>query len=142
MEVRAARSIPGAPERIFRFLESLDHHLDLIDERVDRVASDPAGARVRLRGPLGVRRTIGITLIYADSPDTVVTSVQSEGGTRGAIRWSIQHSDGGSWVQVVGHAGSLAPLDRLLVRLGARRWLTRSLELVLERLDQRMGHEA
>ncbi|MGH3428041.1 MAG: hypothetical protein ACRDQZ_10820, partial [Mycobacteriales bacterium] len=124
VEVRAARPIHGSPERICRFLESLDHHLDLISERVDRLPSDQAGARVRLRGPLGFRRMFRIALTYADNRETVVARVEASRGTRATVRWSIQRSDVGSWVQVVGHADSLAPFDRLLVRLGARRWLT------------------
>jgi hypothetical protein len=68
----------------------------------------------------------------------MVGSVEAGRRTRGTVRWSIQRSDVGSWVEITGHADALGAFDRLLWACGGRRWLARSLELALDALDERM----
>jgi uncharacterized protein YndB with AHSA1/START domain len=138
VEVRAARSIASPPERVFNLLETFDHHLDLVSERVERLERYQEGPRVRLRGPLGVSRTVRTRLTYARRPESIVGRIDAGGRTRGTVRWSIQRSGAGSWVQVEGRAEALGWMDRLLAILGGRRWLNRSIELALERLDERV----
>jgi hypothetical protein len=141
VEVRAARSISAPGERIFGFLESLEHHFELIGRRAERLAAASTGAWVRLRGPFGVRRTVRTSLTYTQSPEAIVGRVEAGRRSRGTVRWSIQRSDVGSWVQVVAHADALGPLDAVLLRLGGRRWLARSLELALEGLEEQMRRQ-
>jgi len=138
MEVRAARSISAPAEPIFVFLERLEHQFELIGGRAECLAAAGAGVRVRHRGPLGIRRTVRASLTYARSPESIVGRAEAGRGSRVTVRWSIQRSDVGSWVQVIAHADALGPVDAMLVRLGGRRWLARSLELALEGLEERM----
>ena len=137
MDVRAARSIAAPPERVFAFLEDLEHHVELIGDRSEPRGAASTGMRVRLCGPLGLHRTVTTSLVYAHSPESIVGHAEAGRRSRGTVRWSIQHSDGGSWVEVAAHADALDPLAALLLPLGGRRWLGRSLELALERLQER-----
>ena len=138
MEFSAARSISAPAERIFVYLERLEHQFELIGSRAERLATAGASMRVRLRGPVGIRRTVRASLTYARSPESIVGRAEAGRSSRATVRWSIQRSDVGSWVQVIAHADALGPVDAMLVRLGGRRWLARSLELALETLEERM----
>jgi hypothetical protein len=138
VELRAAKSIAAPPERVYAFLESFDRHVELIHDRVEPLAVDSTGSTLRLCGPLGVRRTLSTTLTYSQSPTGIVGRVKAGQRTRGTVRWSIQHSDRGSWVEIVGRTEVLGVLDAMLLRLGGRRWLVRSLHHALEGLEERM----
>ncbi|MGZ6670096.1 MAG: hypothetical protein ACXVH3_36160 [Solirubrobacteraceae bacterium] len=81
------------------------------------------------------------SLAYTQSPEAIVGRVEAGRRSRGTVRWSIQRSDVGSWVQVVAHADALGPLDAVLLRLGGRRWLARSLELALDGLEEQMRRQ-
>lgn len=140
MELRAAGQIDASPEAIFRFLESFDHHLELIGDRVESLRTTAAGSRVRLRGPLGARRTLKTELTYAKAPESIVGRVEAGPRTRGTVRWLIQRSDPGSWVEVVASTTTLGLFDRLLLAAGGRRWLKRSLTLALRELQRRTSH--
>lgn len=136
MEIRAARSIPATPERLFDFLGSLENHVVLIRDAADPAALDDGGAQIRLRGPLGLRRTVRTRLTYMRSPEAIGGTAEAGRLTHGRVRWSIQPSDGGSWVEVAVTAERLGPLDRLLLLLGGGRWLEKSLHTALEQLEE------
>jgi hypothetical protein len=138
VEVSAAGSISASAERIFVFVQTLEHQFELIGGRAERLAAASTSARVRLRGPLGVCRTVSASLTYARSPESIVGRVEAGRSSRGTVRWSVQRSGVGSWVQVIAHADALGPVDAMLLWLGGRRWLARSLELALERLEEQM----
>jgi len=99
-------------------LQDLGHQFELIGSRAERLATASTGVRVRLRGPLGVRRTVRASPTYAKSPESIVGRAEAGGGSRATVRWSIQRSDVGSWVQVIAHADALGPVGAMLVRLG------------------------
>jgi carbon monoxide dehydrogenase subunit G len=135
VELYAARSIDASPETIFGFLERFERHLELIEERVTALSVEATGSHVRLRGPVGVRRRVQTRLTHAESPRSIVGTVTAGRRTHGTVRWSIESSGSGSWVQVVARADTLGLVDRVLLRLGGRRWLARSLEQALDSLD-------
>lgn len=138
MHVRAGRRVSASAETVFSFLQRPDHVLELLGPRACMIASSGADARIRLRGRLGVRRTMTATIRYAKPPESIVGRAYA-GRSRATMRWSIQRSERRSWVEVAVDAYALAPLDVLLLSLGGRRWLERSLNMALERLDDRMG---
>ena len=137
----AARPIAAPPEAVFDYLQSFQHHVELIHGRVKPLEINDGPSRVELRGAIGVRRTVRTGLTYARSPESIVGHLEAGRQTRGTVRCSIQRSDTGSWVEVVGRTEALGLLDRLLLGLGGRRWLARSIELALEELDTRLGAE-
>jgi hypothetical protein len=142
VELRAARAIDASPERIFEFLARFERHLELIRDRVVLLSVEDAGSLVRLRGPLGAGRVVRTRLTYSESPRSIVGRVEAGRRTRGTVRWSIQRSGRASWVEVVARAETLGPLDRMLLRLGGRRWLAYSLKQALESLDTRLRQPA
>lgn len=138
MELRAARAVTASPECIFEYLEELERHLELISDRALPESVTPTGSRLRLRGPLGIGRTVSTTLTHSQAPHSIVGRARVGGRTHGTVRWSIEPSGQGSWVQVVAGAETIGLVDRVLLTIGGRRWLERSLELALERLEDRM----
>ena len=63
VDVEAAALIPAAPEEVFAFLSDLGNHWRLADRFVEVVTLESSevghadGGTVRVRGPLGLRRT-------------------------------------------------------------------------------------
>jgi uncharacterized protein YndB with AHSA1/START domain len=138
METRAARAIAAPPERIFDVLQDCARHVELVGPRVERLAPAGAHERLRLRGPGGLRRTVTASLTYTHRPDALVARLEAGRNSRATLRWSIQRSDIGSWVQVVAHSDALGAVDAALLRLGGRRWLTRLLESALAKLEEQL----
>jgi uncharacterized protein YndB with AHSA1/START domain len=159
MEVRATRRIGAPPHEVFAFLEEPDRHWQLLGRRLEPLhAFDGERSRVRLRGPLGVRRTLSIRFASADPPHELVGRVEAGGRRRGTaprtigtVRWSIRAAGGrgasaagasaagdASDVELVARTEVAGWLDRLLLAAGGAHWLRRSLELTLERLDARV----
>src|SRR5947209_2372373 len=125
LDLRAARSIDASPEVVFGFLESFERHLELIDDRVVGLSVGETGSQVRLRGPLGVGRTVRTLLTCLKAPRSIVGRVEAGPRTHGTVRWSIEPSGLGSWVEVLARADRLGLLDQILVAVGGRRWLAR-----------------
>ena len=138
MEVRATRPVAAAPERVFAFLDRLDRHFHLLGSRAELRVDGSTGALVRLRGPAGLRRSARTSVVHSRAPESIVGLAVTNSGSRGVIRWSIRAAGTGSIVEVLTRADMLAPLDALLLALGGRRWLARSLELALAALDDHM----
>jgi uncharacterized protein YndB with AHSA1/START domain len=143
MEVQARRAIAASPEALFAFLEEPDRHWQLLGQRLQPLrAYDGEHSRVRLRGPLGVRRTLSIRFASARAPRELVGRVEAGGDDRGrapqtigTVRWSIRAAGPGSEVELTARTEVAGWLDRLLLAAGGARWLRRSLELALGRLD-------
>ncbi|MBB4662992.1 SRPBCC family protein [Conexibacter arvalis] len=143
MEVHARRTIAAPPERIFAFLEAIDRHWELLGRRLEPLRGyDGRRSRARLRGPLGIRRTLWIELSELRAPQSLTGRVEAGGGrTVGTVRWDVRPVAASTATTVVLTARTdvAGPLDRLLLLAGGRRWLRQSLELVLARLDARVG---
>jgi uncharacterized protein YndB with AHSA1/START domain len=139
MEVRAARAIAAPSERIFDVLEDSERHVELFARRVERLAAAGSGVRLRVRAPGGLRRTVTVSLTYTDPREMIVARVEAGPTSRGTIRWSIQRSDVGSWVQVVAHADALGVLDAALLRLGGRRWVALLFTSALAELEDQVA---
>lgn len=174
MEVRATRIIAAPPERIFAFLEAFDRHWALLGRRLQPLrAYDGQRSQARLRGPLGIRRTLWIELSSLRPPTELTGRVEAgRGRTVGTVRWTVRPAASDrqqaaartpaakaaatepatrpaqlagaaigerSIVELTARTDVAGRLDRLLLACGGRRWLRRSLELVLARLDERLA---
>ncbi len=135
MELYASRSIPASREHVYGILEKLERHFELIGDRAERLSREGSGFRLRLRGPLGMRRTVRTSLTFHEPPELIVGRVEAGSQTRGSVRWTLQAGHPGTWVEIVARAESLGALDRMLLRLGGRRWLAQVLEAALAGLD-------
>lgn len=141
MEVRATRDIPAAPEAIFAFLAEPDRHWQLLGRRLEPLrAYDGDRSQVRLRGPLGVRRTLWIRMAVSRPPEELVGRVEAgSGATIGTVRWAIRPASPGAVVELTASTDVAGALDRLLLVCGGARWLRRSLEVTLAALATRVG---
>lgn len=145
VEVTATRVIAAPPEQIFAFLERFDRHWELLGRHLEPLrAYDGRRSQARLHGPLGVRRTLWIELAELDPPRELTGRVEAgrRGRTVGTVRWVVAPAGASATVTLTARTDVAGPLDRLLLLAGGRRWLRRSLELVLERLDARLGDGA
>lgn len=142
VEVTATRTIAAPPERIFAFLERFDRHWELLGRRLEPLrAYDGRRSQARLHGPLGVRRTLWIELAELAPPRELTGRVEAgRGRTVGTVRWVVAPAGPrAATVTLTARTELAGALDRLLLLAGGRRWLAQSLELVLARLDARLG---
>jgi hypothetical protein len=59
--------------------------------------------------------------------------------TVASVTWTIQTLGSGSFVTLCATVDAAGPLDALLLRLGARRWLARRFAAALEHLSRELG---
>jgi uncharacterized protein YndB with AHSA1/START domain len=137
-EIEATAVVPAQPEEVFAFLSDLSNHWRLVDEYVHVISltgDPPDRGVVRLRGPLGVHRTVRTHVTDAESPELIVGMAQLSGGTRARVSWTLAPSGGRTRVRLAAEVETAAWFDRLLLALGARVWLRRRFEFGLTRLS-------
>lgn len=126
--VSARLRVDAPVEAVYSFLAELSNHQRLADSRfrLRSLSTDRMSARIRMHGPLGIRRTAWTTITHLEPHRRVGGTATVGRRTAGALRWTIDPAeDGGSYVALTATVLSLGPLDRLLFTLGGRRWLTR-----------------
>jgi uncharacterized protein YndB with AHSA1/START domain len=142
-EIEAAGSVGAAPEQVFDFLSDLANHWRLVDRFVEVIElSGPAGQEpdsglVRLRGPLGVHRTVQTRVDEARRPELIVGTAQLGEGTRARVTWTLAPDGTGTHVRLAAEVEQVGVLDRLLLALGGRAWLRRRFRHGLTRLAAR-----
>ncbi|HEY4277762.1 MAG TPA: SRPBCC family protein [Conexibacter sp.] len=150
MEVRAIRTIDAPPDRVFAFLEEPDRHWQLMGRRLEPLRTyDGQRSQARLRGPLGIHRTLWIEMAGVRPPLELIGRVEAgRGQTVGTVRWIIHPlpgaapESGRSNVELIAGTVVSGWLDRLLLVFGGARWLRESLKLVLEQLERELGGAA
>ncbi|HEX2085762.1 MAG TPA: SRPBCC family protein [Solirubrobacteraceae bacterium] len=120
---------------VFAFLTNLERHWELLPGAVDVLAADRDGAVVRLRGPLGVRRTVHTDVIEVSAPLTLAGRARTARTTSAIVSWSLTPDGPRTRVRLAAHVMRASPLDRLLLLLGGRGWLRRRFAAALERLE-------
>lgn len=146
-DIEAATIVSAAPEDVFAFLSDLRNHWRLADRFVKVVtleASDGAnagGGTVRICGPLGVRRTATTRVVASRSPRLIIGTAELAGGTRARVSWTLAGRLGDTRVRLAAEIERMGRLDRLLLALGARRWLRRLFQSTLDRLAQELARE-
>lgn len=129
---------------MFDFLSDLDNHWQLADGAISVVSVEPGdGGRVRMRGPLGVRRTAVTTVDELDPPRAMAGSAQVGGRTRARVTWTLEpDGDSGSTnVTLAATVEHAAPLDRLLLAAGGRAWLGSRFARILSTLAERFEEQ-
>jgi hypothetical protein len=125
--IAASGHVAAPPEAVQRFLADLENHRQLTSRELRALALEgPVGARrggrFLLRGPLGLRRAVATTLDFV-ADDEIRGTAALGGGTRAAVRWQLTPNGGGTAVRLEATVLGAGALDRLLLALGARRWL-------------------
>lgn len=142
--IAAEAVVAAAPQEVFAFLSDLENHWELADGVIEVVSLDRAspdspahGGRVRVRGPLGTRRTATTRVVSAEPHHLMRGTAELGGGTRAQVQWTL--TPDGSWSRVrlaaeLEHAGRL---DRLLLKVGGWAWLQRRFASILATLAAR-----
>lgn len=141
-QVRASRLVNARRGEVFGFLADLENHWRLADRFVDVVTSEREadgrahGGLVRVRGPLGVRRTAATQVLAADPLQQLVGVAEVGRQTRAFVRWKLNGGEGGTAVRLEAMVDRVGWLDRLLLLVGGRAWLERRFRSVLDRLAE------
>jgi uncharacterized protein YndB with AHSA1/START domain len=143
-EIEATALVPAPPDQVFEFLSDLSNHWRLVDRYVEVISltgpdgGPPDSGVVRLRGPLGVRRTVHTRVTAAHSPRLIIGTAELGDGTRARVSWTLASRSGQTHVRLAAQVERAGPLDRLLLRLGGRKWLQQRFAFGLERLASTM----
>ena len=141
--ISASGLVAAPPEDVFDFLSRLENHWRLVDRFVVVVSVDGSGAVVRLRGPLGVRRTVRTRVTSAVRPRTIVGVAELGGGTRARVTWALEPVGAArTHVLLTAEVERAQRLDRLVLALGGREWMRRRFAGGLVRLAARYSSSA
>lgn len=132
--IEATAIVPAPAKEVFAFLSDLSNHWRLVDRFVEVLSVDGAAAVVRLRGPLGVRRTVRTRVTEAREPELIVGIAELGSRTCGVVRWSLSSEGNGTRVRLSASVERASVPDRLLLALGGRAWMRRRLAFGLSRL--------
>lgn len=136
--IAASGEVAAPPEEVFDFLSDLANHWRLVDRFVSVLSVDADAAVVRLRGPLGVRRTVRTRVTSAERPALIVGVAELRGGTTAQVTWTLAAAEGGATrVRLAAEVAQARPFDRLLLALGGRAWMRRRFSHGLRRLADR-----
>jgi hypothetical protein len=126
--VTATAPVSAPARAVYDFLERLPNHALITGSglRLEGVTADGRGARIALRGPLGIRRTARTCVTRLHRPRHFGGTAQVGRRTVAYVHWTIDHAETGSRVTLTATILRAGPLDRLLLTLGGIRWLTRS----------------
>lgn len=131
--IRAQRHVARPPTELYAQLADLRTHWRLAGPWVQPLELRADGGVVRVRGPLGLRRTIHTALTDARSPHCVAGEASS-GATRAVIRWGLQADGDGTMVTLEAQVRAAGRLDRAMLALGGRWWMKRRFAATLQRL--------
>jgi uncharacterized protein YndB with AHSA1/START domain len=134
--IEAERVVAATPEAVFAFLSNLENHWKLAGRWVEAVALEDSNGRVRIHGPLGLRRTARTTVVDARPSHVIHGTAELSGGTLARVAWELGEDAGGTEVRLSAEVEHATLPDRLLLALGGRVWMARRFEAILERLDQ------
>jgi uncharacterized protein YndB with AHSA1/START domain len=141
VEIAATALIPAPPEDVFDFLSDLHNHWRLTARaiRVVQLDGDADGGTVRIRGPLGLGRTAHTRVTAAREPRLIIGVAQLPSGTRARVSWTLAGRVNNTRVRLAAEIEQAGPLDRALLALGGRAYMTRVFEGTLERLAERFS---
>ena len=139
MRIQASRVVRATPEAVFAFLSDLENHWELTGRWVEAVMLEDSNGRVRIHGPLGLRRTARTTVVDATPSQVMHGTAELSGGTVARISWEMAEDVGGTAVRLSADVEHAALPDRLLLALGGRRWMTHRFDAILARLDEQFA---
>jgi hypothetical protein len=137
--IQADRVVAASPEAVFSFLSGLENHWKLTGRWVEAISIDDGTGRVRIHGPLGLRRTARTTVIDARASHSLRGTAELSGGTVAQIVWELNEDAGGTEVRLTAEVERAALPDRVLLALGGRAWIEDRFEAILERLDRELA---
>jgi uncharacterized protein YndB with AHSA1/START domain len=139
VRIEASRVVRATPEAVFTFLSDLGNHWKLTGRWVEAVMLEDSNGRVRIHGPLGLRRTARTTVVDATPSHVIHGTAELSGGTRATVAWELAEDAGGTAVRLSAEVEHAALPDRALLALGGRGWMTRRFDAILARLDEQFA---
>jgi Polyketide cyclase / dehydrase and lipid transport len=147
-EIRTSGVIAAGPGAVFEFLADLRNHWRLTSRWVrvlDLTGPDhgPTGGWVELRGPMGLRRRLRTTVIERKRQRHITGVAVLQPRTRARVVWRLEaNGSAQTTVRLEAMILSCGPLDRLLLAVGARRWLRRRFDGTLRQLAEHLENES
>ena len=147
-DVEATALVPAPVEAVFAFLDDLENHWIVADRFVEVLdlhrpdGGRAAGGYVRLRGPLGVRRTVETRVVAIKAPRLLIGTAEAGGGTRARVSWSLAGHRESTRVRLAAAIETATALDRALLALGGRLWLRRRFAATLDGLAAEFADRA
>jgi hypothetical protein len=132
-EVVARRHVARQRDELFAVLAHLPGHWALAGRWVEALELRDDGGVVRVRGPLGLRRTIATTLTDVRAPERVAGEA-TIGATRARIEWLLEADGDGTLVTLRAQVLETSALDGVLLALGGARWMQGRFATTLKRL--------
>jgi hypothetical protein len=136
-----AQAVVRAPaELVWALLDDLRDHWLLADRWTEVLRVDADGGTILLRGPLGVRRTVDVRVTDRVAPTELQGLAVLDAKTAAQVRWTLEPIDATSTrVTLRATVQSAGWGDRLLLVLGAHRWLQWRFIVTLRRLNERVA---
>jgi hypothetical protein len=134
--IAASRLVRASPRGVHAFLAELGNHWLLGDRhlRLEALQADGSGGSIRVRGPLGLGRRVHTTVTRVQAPTYLGGRAHIGAKTRTHVSWRIRAQGRDAVVQLTAVVVAVGVLDRLVLRLGGRRWLEAQFHDVLARL--------
>ena len=147
-DVEAATLVRSPPERVFEFLSNLRNHWRVADPFVEVLTLESSqggaldGGTVRVRGPLGISRTVHTRVVAARAPRLIIGTAEIGDHTRARVSWTLGGRLGETRVRLAAELDRASAVDRLLLAVGGRRWLKRRFAGTLSRLADELDSRA
>lgn len=145
--IAAEQLVPATPETVFAFLADLDDHWLLAGRFIEVVElKGPAGARrggrVRMHGPLGIRRTATTSVEEVDPPKLIRGTATLGTVTRAQVEWLLAPAPGGTDVTLSARVIDVSGFDRVTLAAGGALWLRRRFTRILSVLERHFRAES
>lgn len=131
--VVARAEVPVPREELYARLADLRSHWRIAGRWVEPLALDDDGGVVRLRGPLGMTRTVRTSLDDREAPRRLAGAAVV-GGTEAEISWTFEERGATTLVTLRADVLRATAWDRVVLFVFARRWLARRFAATLSRL--------
>jgi hypothetical protein len=137
----AARGIVPAPTgAVFDFLADLENHWELAEDFQLLALNGGDGGRVRLRGPLGIHRTVETSVTERRPLHSMAGTARVGSGTLARVSWHLRDAScGRTCLELSADVVEVSRFDRLLLALGGRRWLERQFARIVGSLAARFA---
>jgi uncharacterized protein YndB with AHSA1/START domain len=143
--IAAERVVAASPQVVFAFLADLENHWLLTDRFIEVLTLErppgdgPAkGGTVRMRGPLGLGRTVRTRVVEAVPARAIAGTASVGRRTEAHVRWTLTPESRGTRVRLDATIERLGRAERVLLAAGGRLWLERRFVSILQTLARRI----
>jgi uncharacterized protein YndB with AHSA1/START domain len=150
--IEAKAVVPAPREEVFAYLADFRNHCRLLGRWIDVLDVErppgsgpdaPArGGRVRMRGPLGVRRTATTRVVTAQPPVRLAGTAEVGPRTLARVGWTLVPAEDATEVTLAAEIERVGALDSVLLLLGGAPWMRRRFRGVLALLAESFAQGA